>query len=144
MDRRRRLADRRLRLYQGGGGDLCRIILTSGTTGEPKAIGLTHDQIAARTSRLQFACGNRFQFCSRLFCDLGLPSSPAFRYMISMLSRGGTIFFSGDPHATMQAFDLYKVQSFAAAPSGLAEYLKVFEASTPSNAVSITSSRRAG
>jgi acyl-CoA synthetase (AMP-forming)/AMP-acid ligase II len=116
------------RLYQGGGGDLCRIILTSGTTGEPKAIGLTHDQIAARTSRLQFACGNRFQFCSRLFCDLGLPSSPAFRYMISMLSRGGTILFSGDPHATMQAFDLYKVQGFAAAPSGLAEYLKVFEA----------------
>jgi acyl-CoA synthetase (AMP-forming)/AMP-acid ligase II len=116
------------RLYQGGGSDRCRVILTSGTTGEPKAIGLTHDQVAARTSRLQFACGNRFQFCSRLFCDLGLPSSPAFRYMISMLSRGGTIFFSGDPQATMQAFDLYKVQSFAAAPSGLAEYLKVFEA----------------
>jgi acyl-CoA synthetase (AMP-forming)/AMP-acid ligase II len=116
------------RLYQASGDDLCRIILTSGTTGEPKAIGLTHSQVAARTARLQFACGNRFQFCSRLFCDLGLPSSPAFRYMISMLSRGATIFFAGDPHATMQAFDLYKVQSFAAAPSGLAEYLKVFEA----------------
>jgi acyl-CoA synthetase (AMP-forming)/AMP-acid ligase II len=48
--------------------------------------------------------------------------------MVSMLSRGGSIFFTGDPHATMQAFDLYKIQSFAAAPSGLVEYLKAFEA----------------
>jgi len=45
-----------------------------------------------------------------LFCDLGIPSSPGFRYLIFMLSRGGTIYYSGrDPTAILHYLHPYKV-----------------------------------
>lgn len=112
----------------GGGADVCRVILTSGTTGEAKAIALSHDNMVGRLARYEFVKANRFPAVSRLYCEPGLTTSPGFRYLIYMLSRGGTIFLFGDgPDSTAQAFDLYKVQAMVGSPAGLAEWVQYFE-----------------
>jgi acyl-CoA synthetase (AMP-forming)/AMP-acid ligase II len=113
---------------RGSGDDLCRIILTSGTTGEPKAVAMTHRLLQDRIARYQYVKGNRFPSSTRVYCDLGLASSPGFRYMLHMLWRGGTIFFFGaDADSTLDAFDQYNIQTMIASPHGLAEYLKFYE-----------------
>lgn len=113
---------------RGGEADICRIVLTSGTTGEAKAIALSHRNLIGRLARYEYIKGNRFPGVSRLYCEPGLTTSPGFRYLIYMLSRGGTIFFFGeDPDSTAQAFDLYKVQAMVASPAGLAEWVQYYE-----------------
>ena len=79
----------------GGADDICRIILTSGTTGEVKGVPFTHNMIFERNACYEFAKGDRFPQCSRLYCELGIATSPGFRNMIHMLWRGGTIYFFG-------------------------------------------------
>jgi acyl-coenzyme A synthetase/AMP-(fatty) acid ligase len=45
-----------------------------------------------------------------------------------MLSRGGTIYYFGaGSESTIQAFDLYSIQTMITSPSGLVEYLKFYE-----------------
>jgi acyl-CoA synthetase (AMP-forming)/AMP-acid ligase II len=113
---------------RAGGNGLCRIVLTSGTTGEPKAVAFTHKMLCDRVAHYGFAKGNRFPRISRLYCDLGIGSSPGFRYLLYMLWKGGTIYFYGDDaQSAVQAFDLHKIQGMVASPHGLGEYLKFFE-----------------
>ncbi len=120
------MADRQV--YQGKEDDVCRIILTSGTTGESKGVAFTHNMVTDRIGRHFFIKGNRFSNASRIYCDLGLGSAPAFQFLFYSLTRGGSIFFYGDSaESTVQAFELYKIQNMFAAPSGLAEYLQFFE-----------------
>ena len=65
-----------------------------------------------------------------MFCDLGIGTSPGFRYALSLLSRGGTIYFLGpDPSDILQALDLHKIEG-ATSPYGLGEFLKFFEAAS--------------
>jgi acyl-CoA synthetase (AMP-forming)/AMP-acid ligase II len=115
--------------FQGKDDDLCRIILTSGSTGVPKGLAFSHNDLAARIAHYQYSKGPRFAHCERFFCDLGITTSPGFRYAIVLLSRGGTIFFLGpDPSDILQTIDLYKIGGMATSPYGLAEFLKFFEA----------------
>ncbi len=115
-------------LRQAGPDDLCRIILTSGSTGTPKAIGFTHQKLIDKNARLEYCHGSRWPQSSRLFCDLGLSSSPGFRYIIHMLSRGGMVMLYGeDGIGTLQSLNLFKIQNMVTSPFGLAEYLKFFE-----------------
>jgi acyl-coenzyme A synthetase/AMP-(fatty) acid ligase len=117
------------RLYRVGGDDLCRITLTSGTTGEPRGIAFSHRAIFERNARLVFARGNRFASCQRFYCDLGFATDPGYRDMVHMLSKGGSIFYYGDdPEAVIQAFAFHHIQGMIVSPQGLAEYLKFFEA----------------
>lgn len=112
-----------------GGDDSCRIILTSGSTGVPKGLAFSHRMLAARIGHYTYSKGPRFAHCSRLYCDLGIGTSPGFRYAMALLSRGGTIFFLGpEPADILQTFDLYKIQGMATSPYSLGEYLKFFEA----------------
>jgi acyl-CoA synthetase (AMP-forming)/AMP-acid ligase II len=114
---------------RGGGQDICRVILTSGSTGVPKGLAFSHGNLAARIAHYQYSKGPRFAHCSRFFCDLGIATSPGFRYAIVLLSRGGTIFFLGpDPADILQTIDLYKIEGMATSPYGLGEFLKFFEA----------------
>jgi acyl-coenzyme A synthetase/AMP-(fatty) acid ligase len=117
------------RLHRARGDELCRIILTSGSTGVPKAIGFSHDKLIAKNARLDYCQGDRWPQSSRLFCDLGLSSSQGFRYVIYMLMRGGMVLLFGeDGGSTLQSFNLFRIQSMATSPHGLNEYLKFFEA----------------
>jgi acyl-coenzyme A synthetase/AMP-(fatty) acid ligase len=115
-------------LHQPNDDDVFRINLTSGTTGIPRGVGFTHRMMRERNARFSYIFGDRFPRSSRLYCDLGLASSPGLRYLIYMLSRGGTIMLFGeDGGSTIQAFDLYKIQNMVTSPHGLGEYLKFYE-----------------
>ncbi|MPZ40567.1 MAG: AMP-binding protein [Rhizobiales bacterium] len=121
------LADKQV--YRGKDDDLCRIMLTSGTTGEPKAIAFSHRMLFERLTRFHYVTGSRLPSAMRLYSDLGIAQSTTFRCTLFMLWRGGTMFFYGDsPESTVQALDLYKVQGMVAGPFSLAEHLKFYEA----------------
>jgi acyl-coenzyme A synthetase/AMP-(fatty) acid ligase len=111
-----------------GPDDLCRITLTSGTTGEPKTIGLTHRQVAERIARHQYIFGPAASRCARSFCDLGLTINLGFLYLLDMLWRGGVFMFRGvNAEVTLQAFGLYRIESMIMSPAVLAEFLGYYE-----------------
>jgi acyl-CoA synthetase (AMP-forming)/AMP-acid ligase II len=113
---------------RGNDDDTCRIILTSGSTGFSKGIAFSHKMIAGRMFTYTYSKGPRFSHCSRFFCDLGLSTTPGFQYAMSLLGRGGTIYFLGpDPVDILQTIDLHKIQGMATSPYGLGEFLKFFE-----------------
>ena len=115
-------------LYRGPGDAICRIALTSGSTGEAKAVAFSHSNQLARLARYNHTYGGAFPSCTRIFCDLGLPSSVGFRHLLYVLSRGGTFFFPGaSPMDTLQTFELYRVQGLIASPGGLSGFLKFYE-----------------
>lgn len=107
-----------------------RIILTSGTTGDQKAVALSHDLIWRRIQTYDFAFGNRIPNCSRIFVDVGIPANSGYLWPIYILSRGGMVFVRGsDPAETMQALSLYNVQAMVSSPAGMAEFLNYYERS---------------
>jgi acyl-coenzyme A synthetase/AMP-(fatty) acid ligase len=116
------------RQFENTGEELCRIILTSGSTGEPKGVAFSHRKLFEKNARLDYTRLDRWSRSSRLFCDLGLSSSLGFYYVLYMLSRGGMIMLLGDDTiSTLQAFNLFEMENMATSPYGLAEYLKFYE-----------------
>jgi acyl-coenzyme A synthetase/AMP-(fatty) acid ligase len=112
------------------GGSIARVILTSGTTGDQKAVALSHEMIWRRIQTYDFAFGNRLPACSRIFVDVGVGTNSGYLWAIYMLARGGTVFVRGsDPAETMQALSLYNVKGMVAAPAGMAEFLDYYERS---------------
>lgn len=117
------------RLTSAGGDELCRITLTSGSTGDARGIPFTHRLVMERNARLAFTRDTRFQVCSRFYCDLGFATDPGFRDLLRLLYKGGTIFYYGeDPESLVQGLTLYQVQGMMASPEGLSEYLKFYDA----------------
>jgi acyl-CoA synthetase (AMP-forming)/AMP-acid ligase II len=115
--------------YNGGAAP-ARIILTSGTTGDQKAVLLSHEMMLRRLQAYDAAFGNVVPTCSRFFLDIGLTASFGYTWALYVLARGGAIFLrSTDPAETIQAFDLYNVQCMIAAPSGVAEFLDYYDRS---------------
>jgi len=109
--------------------DLCRVVLTSGTTGEGKAVALSHRMLASRIARHQYAFGNRLPACGRTYIDLGLPTSLGFQFLIAVLWRGGTLFVPGpDQQLTIRAFEAYRIQNIVTSPGGLTNLLRGFDA----------------
>jgi fatty-acyl-CoA synthase len=110
------------------GDELCRIILSSGSTGIAKCVGFSHRKLIEKNARLDYTRLDRWSRSSRLFCDLGLSSSLGFYYVLYMLMRGGMIMLYGDDAVgTLQSFNLFEMQNMATSPYGLAEYLKFYE-----------------
>jgi acyl-coenzyme A synthetase/AMP-(fatty) acid ligase len=116
------------RQFATSGDELCRIILTSGSTGVPKGVAFTHGKMFEKNARLDYTRLDRWSRSARLFCDLGLSSSLGFYYVLYMLGRGGMITLMGeDQVGTLQALNLFEVENMATSPYGLAEYLKFYE-----------------
>jgi acyl-CoA synthetase (AMP-forming)/AMP-acid ligase II len=112
--------------------DLCRIILTSGTTNTPKAIAISHKLMASRMNRHLTVFGNRLGNCLRIYSDVPLSSSLGFQFLIYALWRGGTAFFPGDNfESTLRVFEDYKVQCLVGSPGGFENLLRWFDV-TPS------------
>jgi acyl-CoA synthetase (AMP-forming)/AMP-acid ligase II len=107
--------------------DLCRLVLTSGTSSAPKAVAFSHKHIAASMARLS-TFGNRLANCSRIYCDVPIASSLGLRILIYTLSRGGTVFFPGeDFSSTLRVIEDYKVQCLVGSPSGFENLLRWFD-----------------
>jgi acyl-CoA synthetase (AMP-forming)/AMP-acid ligase II len=108
--------------------DLCRVILTSGTTGDPKGVPISHRLFADRIYRHTTVFGARLADCRRIYCDMPITTSPGFRFLLATLWRGGTYFLPGDSFdSTLTAIEQYQTQCVVAPPSGLELLLKWFE-----------------
>ncbi len=115
---------------QLGPDGVCRLILTSGTTGDAKCVALTHDRVWQRLMLHNFALGHALPSCTRIFSDLGLSTSLGFLFLIHVLTRGGMLLWRGaDASQTMQAFGLYGIDAMIGSPAGLSEFLGYFEQS---------------
>ena len=109
--------------------DLCRIILTSGTSSTPKAVAISHRLLSARIARHLTVFGNRLAECSRIYTDVPVSSSLGFQFLIYALSRGGTAFLPGrDFETTLPAFEQYKIQCVVGSPGGFENLLHWFDA----------------
>jgi len=107
--------------------DLCRLIMTSGTSSAPKAVALSHKLLANRIAR-HATFGNRIINCSRIYSDLPISSSLGFQFLIYALSRGGMAFFPGPDFAsTFRVIEDYKVQCLVGSPRGFETLLRWFD-----------------
>jgi acyl-CoA synthetase (AMP-forming)/AMP-acid ligase II len=106
------------------GEQVCRIVLTSGTAGDPKAVALTHKMVAARNARFDHVIGNRLPTFSRIYLHMGLAAALGYQFLIYQLGRGGTLFFHGDNiENTLRAFEVFHIQGMLATPKTLADLL---------------------
>jgi fatty-acyl-CoA synthase len=106
-------------------GVTARIVLTSGSTGDPKAVSLTHEQVMARNARFEYAVGNRHPTFARVYLNMGLAAALGFQFLIYLLSRGGTMFFRGDSmENTLRAFEIFRIEAMLATPVTLSQLLE--------------------
>ena len=105
-------------------GEVSRIVLTSGSTGDPKAVALTHAQVMARNARFEYAVGNRHPTFSRVYLNMGLAAALGFQFLVYLLSRGGTMFFRGNSmENTLRAFAIFRIEAMLATPVTLTQLL---------------------
>ncbi|HEX5212092.1 MAG TPA: class I adenylate-forming enzyme family protein [Pseudolabrys sp.] len=117
-----------LQIGAGHDEELHRISLTSGTTGESKAVGFSQQMILARVYHYFWVLGVSMSDCARIFVDPGLATAFGYFAVMYILARGGMVMFRGsEPIETMQAFGLYKVQGIIAAPAAAAEFADYYE-----------------
>jgi acyl-coenzyme A synthetase/AMP-(fatty) acid ligase len=104
--------------------ETCRIVLTSGTTGDPKAVALTHNMVMARNARFEYALGNRIPACSRIYMNMGLAAALGFQFLTHVLGRGGALFFRGDSiENTLRSFEIFRIQAMLTTPTALTQLL---------------------
>jgi acyl-CoA synthetase (AMP-forming)/AMP-acid ligase II len=104
--------------------EVCRIVLTAGSTGDPKAVALTHRMVMARNARLDHVLGNRSPTFSRVFMQMGLAAALGYQFLIHILGRGGTVFFHGETvEETLRSFEIFRVQAMLVTPTTLAQFL---------------------
>lgn len=109
----------------GGGASerACCIVLTAGSTGEPKAVALSHRMVMARNARFEYAFGDRIPLFSRVYLHMGLAAALGYQFLIYMLSRGGAIFFRGDSiETTLQSFGLFQIEAILGTPATLGRF----------------------
>jgi acyl-CoA synthetase (AMP-forming)/AMP-acid ligase II len=111
---------------QSEGDEVCRIVLTSGTTGDPKAVALTHKQVMTRNARFEYLFGSRLPTLSRFYMGLSLASSLGYYFLPYILGRGGTLFFRGASiENALRMFEVFRVEAMLASPAALAQLVAV-------------------
>ena len=113
--------------YRAPPDDICRIFLTSGTTGEEKGVAVTHRMIAARIDRQNLFFGPQAPFCTRTYLDLSLTTSLGFQVLLATLWRGGALVMTGDSEATIKSLPIYQVQNMVASPRSLLNFVEAIE-----------------
>ncbi len=109
------------------GNDICRLILTPGSAGTPKAVAISQRLLSERIGRHLTVFGNRLPRCDRFYSHMPLATSLGFQFLIYSLMRGGTIMFPGERFdATLLAIEEYKVQCLMASPDGLETFVQGF------------------
>jgi acyl-coenzyme A synthetase/AMP-(fatty) acid ligase len=106
------------------GNEICRIVLTSGSTGEPRAVAHTHNLVMGKAGRCEQVLGGRFAGYSRIYMNIGLGSAPGYWFLVYILGRGGTAFFRGESiEHTLRSFEIFQIQAIATSPAMLAQLL---------------------
>ena len=107
--------------------DICRIFLTSGTTGEEKGVAVSHHMMVSRINRQDLFFGPQSPFCGRTYLDLSLTTSLGFQTLLATLWRGGVLLMTGDSEATIKAIPRYKIQNMVGSPKGLMNFFEAVE-----------------
>jgi acyl-CoA synthetase (AMP-forming)/AMP-acid ligase II len=111
---------------QPEGDEVCRIVLTSGTTGDPKAVALTLRQVIAKNARYEYLFGPRLPTLSRIYMGLSLASSLGYHFLPYILGRGGAAFFRGASiENALRMFEVFRVEAMLASPSALAQFVAI-------------------
>ena len=111
------------------GDEVCRLIFTSGTTGDAKAVAYTHRMVAERAARFDYLAGNLLAGALRTYVELGFATSLGYLCLIRTLMRGGMLVLAGSCEAAMNACDLYRVESWVGAPGSLIPMVELYEQS---------------
>jgi acyl-CoA synthetase (AMP-forming)/AMP-acid ligase II len=108
------------------GAQICRIMLTTGTTGEPKAVALTNKLALARNARFQYLLGNRLPVCSRVFMNVGVVTAVGYYFLTYVLGRGGTLFLRGESiESTLRSLGLFRIQAMVTWAGNLPHLLEI-------------------
>jgi acyl-coenzyme A synthetase/AMP-(fatty) acid ligase len=114
---------KRLELVERSDEDLAVVTLTSGTTGEPRAVGMTNRIAAERVQQCDYIFGPVTPMCSRTFLNMGIGSAFTQRFLNYTLVRGGMAIFP-DPNVgpTLAALQAHHAQKMITTPIGLASF----------------------
>ena len=114
----------------GSGDEVCRLIFTSGTTGDAKAVAYTHRMVTERIVRFDYLAGNLFAAQLRTYVDLGFATSLGYLFLIRTLTRGGMLLLSAMSYeSAMSACEQYRVESWVGAPGSLLSFLDYYDQS---------------
>src|SRR5262245_59399559 len=91
--------------------DVCRIVLTSGTTGKPKAVSATERTLQFRFNRSAILIER-----GRFLCMMGFSTLGGYQTLMSALVLGGAVCFAGAPEDVLQVIAVYHVTHLVAAP----------------------------
>lgn len=111
------------------GDQLCRVMLTSGTTGRPKASYLTYDMVQERLDSYVPAFGEDFGSGASVMCGMQLSSSLGFGFFFNALTRGGTYCADSKSFDRLSAVIAeFGVNALVVSPATLAEIVNFCEA----------------
>lgn len=102
--------------------DLCRIMLTSGSTGSPKPVALTYQMVEERIKAFSYVFGSDFPSYSNILCGTRLSSSLGYAFLFYSFARRG--FFCSDSvdfDKIVDAIERYSLQVLITTPFTLAE-----------------------
>lgn len=104
--------------------DCCQLFLTSGSTGEAKAVAITYARMLDRVMRPVW--GTQFLECPGALIGLGFSTMPGFLTLLYELATARTVLLPArTPEATLQAIVAHNTEAMIAAPKGLSEMAKV-------------------
>jgi acyl-coenzyme A synthetase/AMP-(fatty) acid ligase len=108
--------------------EICRIVMTSGSTGDAKAVALTHARAIMRVARYDFVTGSGLPRSSRVYLNIALGSALGYSFLAYVLGRGGTLFFRGASlEDTLRSFEMFGVEAMVATPATLTQLLAACE-----------------
>lgn len=94
-----------------GADTVCRLVLSSGTTGTPKVISVTERMLQHRFDRSSILIER-----GRYLCMMGFSTLGGYQTLMSALVLGGAVCFAGAPEDVLQVMALYHVTHLIAAP----------------------------
>ncbi|MEP7181539.1 MAG: class I adenylate-forming enzyme family protein [Betaproteobacteria bacterium] len=103
------------------GTAICRIFATSGTTGTPKHVAISHDLIGRRVAARQHTVLPDEP--SVLMCLIGLSTTFGFVSILRTLWAGGRLVLARKPDEIIAAIDRHRVRCLVTAPATLADVL---------------------
>lgn len=103
-------------------GMICRVELSSGTTGQAKAVSLTVDALHKRIADHYTAIG--FGVWDRLLCLIGHTSGWGFALAAHALFTGRTIAYAPTPRDALQMIPVYGIDSMATSTIQLRELVR--------------------